>query len=471
MVIKLFDRHSILVCACLMAAAIAVTMAINFGRKQNTAEQSLSSQPVTSVQSIAAFSKATSASENRSSSKSVSASGSLTASKPASKSSAASSQTSASTGTVSTAIASTGAAENEMRAVWVPFMSLDMSQASDKSEKAFHEKFDAIISGAKACNMNTLIVHVRPFGDALYQSSYFPWSHLVGGTQGVNPGYDPLAYMVSAAHKAGMKLHAWINPLRIQVSGTPSILAQGNLYNTWKNDTSKTGWVVDNATGKYYNPAYPQVRKLIADGAKEIAKNYDVDGIQFDDYFYPTQDAAFDQAAYASYCDSAKKSGTPLSLAEWRRANVNAMVSQVYSEIKSVKLGVAFGIAPQGNVQNDLNMGADVNAWCSTQGYVDYICPQLYVNFENPVLPFDTAAQSWRKLVTNTKTKLYLGLAVYKAGSDVDSGTWKKSGDILAQQVELGRKNSCNGFMFYSWDYLNSSQTKEEVQNVMKVLR
>lgn len=287
---------------------------------------------------------------------------------------------------------------------------------------------------------------------------------------GRNPGYDPLKDMVAAAHKAGMKIHAWVNPMRIQISGTPSILAQTNLYNTWKSDPAKAGWVVDSGNGKYYNPAYQEVRKLIADGVKEIAQNYDVDGIQFDDYFYPTQDAAFDQAAYNSYCTGAAKNGTPLSLMEWRRANVNAFVSLVYSEIKSVKPNLPFGIAPQGNVENDRNMGADVNAWCTTQGYIDYVCPQLYVNFENPVLPFNTAAETWRKLVTNQKIKLYLGLAVYKAGSDVDSGTWKKSTNILAQQVELGRKTSCDGFMFYSWEYLNNSQTKDEVQNVMKVL-
>lgn len=440
MVIKLFSRHSILTCACLLAAAIAITMAINFGHQSQNAASSAASQA------------------------NITSSGIILSNAPATSAASSSSPVVAST------VAANTVSGDEMRAVWVPFMSLDMSKESDKSEKGFQKKFDTIVSGAKECGMNTLIVHVRPFGDALYKSSYYPWSHIVGGTQGVNPGYDPLAYMVTATHKEGMKIHAWINPLRIQIAGTPSILAEGNLYSTWRHDTTKPGWVVDYGNGKYYNPANPQVRKLIADGAKEIAQNYDVDGIQFDDYFYPTQDAAFDKIAYNSYSTGAAKKGTPLSLIEWRRGNVNALVSLVYSEVKTVKPKISFGVAPQGNVQNDMNMGADVASWCSAQGYVDYICPQLYVNFDNPVLPFDTAAQSWRKLVTNTNVKLYLGLAVYKSGSDVDSGTWKKSNNILAQQVELGRKTSCNGFMFYSWDYLNTDQTKEEVQNVMKIL-
>lgn len=442
MVIKLFNRHSIITCVCLLAAVIAITMAINFGNKRMNSDKGTSSQST----ALGWIGSNPAASTKPVTSVAVSSSPTVTSvAVPASK--------------------------DEMRAVWVPFMSLDMSKENDKTEKGFQTKFDAIVSGAKKCGMNTLIVHVRPFGDALYKSSYFPWSHIVGGTQGVNPGYDPLTYMVAAAHKAGLKIHAWVNPLRIQIAGTPSILSQENLYNTWKSDTTKAGWVVDSGNGKYYNPAYPQVRKLIADGAKEIAQNYDVDGIQFDDYFYPTQDGAFDKPAYDSYCAAVAKSGTPLSLIEWRRGNVNALVSLVYSEVKTVKPKVLFGIAPQGNVQNDLSMGADVPSWCSAQGYVDYICPQLYVNFENKVLPFDTAAQSWRKLVTNTNVKLYLGLAVYKSGSDADSGTWKKSSNILAQQVELGRKTSCDGFMFYSWDYLNTDQTKDEVQNVMKVLK
>ena len=128
---------------------------------------------------------------------------------------------------------------DEMRAVWVPYMSLAMNGEKDQSETAFHKKFDAIVSGAKEKGLNTLIVHVRPFGDALYPSQYFPWSHILTGTQGVNPGYDPLEYMVKAAHAAGLKIHAWVNPLRIQTSGTPSILAQSNPYSRWKEEGVK----------------------------------------------------------------------------------------------------------------------------------------------------------------------------------------------------------------------------------------
>lgn len=463
MVIRLFNRHSIFACFCILAAAVAITMAVNFNRgaaKAVQASQSVSSSEFRQGKgSDAGFAQRSSNSQRAMVSSTLDLSRSKTES-----------QKNSSKAVVSSVPAAKKNNSGEMRAVWVPYMSLDMSKESDKSEQSFQKKFYAIADRAQKCGMNTLIVQVRPFGDALYPSKIFPWSHVVGGTQGVNPGYDPLKDMVSVAHQAGLNIHVWVNPLRIQVSRTPSILAAGNLYNKWKADEKKSDWVVDFENGKYLNPAYEQVRKVIADGVREIVENYDVDGIQFDDYFYPSQDASFDRTAYDAYCETAKKKGTPLSLAEWRCGNISAMVSLVYRELKSVKPDVPFGIAPQANIQNDLNMGADVTSWSAVQGYVDYLCPQLYVNFENPVLPFDAAAQTWRKMVSNQKIKLYFGLAVYKAGSDVDSGTWKKSDNILAKQIDFGRTVKCDGFMFYSCDFLTGDRTKEEVQNVIKIL-
>lgn len=373
-------------------------------------------------------------------------------------------------GTVVPSSQSTADSSEEMRAVWVPYMSLDMSKDSDKSEQAFQNKFNSIVNQAKSSGMNTLVVQVRPFGDALYQSSYFPWSHITGGTQGTDPGYDPLKDMVDACHSAGLKIHAWVNPLRIKSSGTPSILAPSNPYVQWQNDSSKSDWTVTLDSGIFYNPAYADVRTLIANGVREIAQNYAVDGIQFDDYFYPTQDASFDSTAYEAYCAQAGQKGQAMSLSDWRCANINALVAQVYQAVKSANPQVEFGISPQANLENDLKSGADVAAWCSAQGYVDYICPQLYVNFQNPVLPYDTAAKTWSSLVTNKNIKLYFGLALYKANSDADSGTWKNSSGILASEIEYGRQVSCSGFMFYSCQYLTGAQTEDEVQDVIKLL-
>ena len=124
--------------------------------------------------------------------------------------------------------------EEEMRAVWVPFLSLDMTKETDKSYTAFQKKFNDIIAKAKASGANTLVVHVRSHGDAYYPSSYYPWTHFLSGTQGVGPGYDPLAYMVSATHQAGLKFHAWFNPLRIKAGNYPPVVASNSPYNLWE---------------------------------------------------------------------------------------------------------------------------------------------------------------------------------------------------------------------------------------------
>lgn len=307
----------------------------------------------------------------------------------------------------------------------------------------------------------------------MYPSEIYPWSHLLTGTQGGDPGFDPLEYMVRKTHEAGMQFHAWLNPLRIQSKGTPSILAPDHLYTQWKEDSDPNNddWVVDWEEGKYFNPAYPEVREKIIEGIREIVENYPVDAIHFDDYFYPTSDGAFDEKAYQAYIESVGE-GVPLTLPQWRIANINTLVSGVYSAIKSINPQVQFGISPQGNITNDLNMGADVETWASQKGYVDYLCPQIYVNFDHPLLPFNQTADQWRQMTTAEGVKLYIGLAVYKAGSkDADSGTWNGKTDILQREIEYSRSLGCDGIMLYSWDYMDTSQTQEEVANVIKIFQ
>lgn len=359
----------------------------------------------------------------------------------------------------------------EMRAVWVPFLTLDLKGSSEKGEEAFQKKFDEIVKGAKKCGMNTLIVHVRSHADAMYPSSLFPWSHLISGTQGNDSGFDPLSYMVSASHEAGLAFHAWINPLRIQVNSVPNLLSPQNYYNLWREDEDSCNdhWVMDDGADKYFNPAYPEVRALIISGVREIVSRYAVDGIHFDDYFYPSSAEIPDQTSYEEYCASLQEGAEALSLAEWRKSNINLLISGVYSAVKTENADVLFGVSPQGNFANDNTLGADVASWGSRQGYVDYLCPQIYVNFDHPLLPFDRTVQDWRELVSCEKVKLYIGLGVYKAGSDADNGSWQTSGDILQREIEYAREAGADGFMLYSWDYLNNPQTSEEISNVMKV--
>lgn len=347
----------------------------------------------------------------------------------------------------------------EIRGLWVSYMDLDMS-GTDRSFSAFKKKFNHIADTAKKDKFNTLIVQVRPFSDALYNSSYFPYSHILTGTQGKNPGYDPLEYMCSYCKKQKLGIHAWINPYRVR-NTEDLILSENNPYNNNKSLGTKVG------KGIYYNPANKNVRKLIENGIKEIIRNYDVDGIQFDDYFYPTKSKKFDSAEYNLYKNNYKNA---LSLKAWRIANVNTLIAECYGLIHNIKKDAVFGISPQGNIDNDYGMYADVKSWCSKYGYIDYICPQLYYSLKNPALKFETALNNWTSLDYSQSVKLYIGLAGYKTGTDSDSGTWNYSDNIIQQEVALIRKKKLSGFMLYSFANLESKKAAKEVANLIKIL-
>lgn len=353
--------------------------------------------------------------------------------------------------------------EETLVGVWVPYFSLSTPEGT---QEAFEANYKKIADTALEKGINAMFVHVRPFSDSLYPSQYFPWSHILTGTQGQDPGFDPLQFMIDYTHSLGMEFHAWINPMRVKTSETPSTLADSNPYVQLGEEYPS--YFMEYDGGVYLNPAYPYVRSLIADGAAEIAANYDVDGIHFDDYFYPSQDAALDSAAYEAYTQSVEQ---PLSLAEWRKDNVNAMVAEVYSAIKEVKPEVVFGISPQGNIKNDEAMGADVKTWAAVPGYVDYLCPQLYFSFENEALGYTEALAEWAALPRHEGLSLYAGLALYKAGTDADNGTWLLRDNIIALQAEAALEAGYQGVILYSSDYLDAEQTAAEMKNVMAVFQ
>lgn len=346
----------------------------------------------------------------------------------------------------------------DLAGVWVPYMSL---ATAEHTQEAFENNFKGIADEAKAMGLNALFVHVRAFADSLYPSAYFPWSHVVTGEQGVDPGFDPLAFMVEYTHGLGMEFHAWINPLRVKTAETPAALAAGNPYSAMQADCPY--YFMEWDGGVYLDPAYPYVRSLVADGAAEIAEKYEVDGIHFDDYFYPAEDPALDGEAYALYVENVE---TPLDLLAWRRANINALVAEVYRKVKKVRPQAVFGISPQGNIANDEAMGADVRAWCASPGYVDYICPQLYYSFENQALGYGEALAQWQALPKHENLRFYAGLALYKAGTDADGGTWLLGNDIIRRQIEAAQAAECSGVVLYSSAYLHTEQTRAEVENL-----
>lgn len=346
----------------------------------------------------------------------------------------------------------------EMRGVWVSYMELTMENEKDKSQKRFTEKFEEIAENCKNLGYNTLVVQVRPFCDALYKSDYFPWSHILTGEQGKNPNYDPLKIICDVCREKNLNIHAWVNPYRISTQNSPSELSENNPYVKDSSVGFKT------QSGTYLDPSNENARKLIIDGIEEIVSNYDIDAIQFDDYFYPADMGSEDDAQYKEYINGCENES--MTLEEWRKANVNLLISEVYLRIHSIKNNVEFGISPQGNINNNDKLFADVQLWCTTKGYIDYICPQIYFSLDNPALTFEDSLQSWCELEFASNVNLYVGLAGYKAGTDDDEGTWLNEDNILAQEYNIICKNEkANGLMMYSYASLFSDDGKKEMEN------
>ncbi|MCL2825815.1 MAG: family 10 glycosylhydrolase, partial [Eggerthellaceae bacterium] len=313
---------------------------------------------------------------------------------------------------------------SEMRAMWISFQ--ELWPIDFTSEDATRQAVDDMFDNCKGLGLNTVIVMVRPYSDALYPSSIFPFSHLIGGTQGTDPGFDPLGLMVEEAHARGLRIEAWVSPYKVSDASGPGHLDPTNpavLHPEWTVDVNGETW---------YDPGLPEVRDLVRDGVKEIVDNYDVDGIHMDDYFYPDYDEganAFDAGSYATY-------GNGASLADWRRANTDAMLQEVYAAIKASNSSVSFGVSPQGD--NNVNYQqeyANVAEWLATPGYADYVMPQLYWGFNyltaggSDQFSFATIAATWASLPRDPSVKLYAGLAAYHIGLAQTDGSRAYLGD------------------------------------------
>ncbi|MGL5433847.1 MAG: glycoside hydrolase family 10 protein [Lachnospiraceae bacterium] len=381
------------------------------------------------------------------------------------------------------AVAGPSANEQEMRGVWISYLDWDKIPSE---QSAFRTEVNKILDRCVELRMNTVFVHVRPDGDAMYPSSYFPWSKFVTGMQGQDPGYDPLAYFIEASHERGLKFHAWVNPYRVTgYLNTWEDVSASSPAKQWlvDSDSSNDRWVLHHSGKYYFNPAVAEVRQLIIDGVKEITANYNVDGIHFDDYFYPDVNdnyatTWFDKPEYDA-------SGSSLAISQWRRENVNQLVREVYHAVKEINPQVEFGISPEGYVQNlrsDSRLFVDIDTWMSQDGYMDYIIPQIYWGFEHKLsngspapFAFSNNLQTWIELKNRGNVKLYLGLAMYKTGSNTNDNNevpeWLRYQDIMKRQVEEGRASGqVSGYCFYAFSSFQDSVCQPEVENLMKVL-
>ena len=351
---------------------------------------------------------------------------------------------------------------SEWRAVWVSY--LEWAEMDFSSEEAFRAGAAALLDNCVSLGLNTVLAQVRPFGDALYRSALYPWSHLCTGVQGQDPGFDPLDILITEAHARGLSLEAWVNPYRLRSSASmPPNLAENNLV------YAHPEWVCTVNEGAYLNPAIPEAADYVVQGVAELVQNYAVDGIHFDDYFYPTTDPALDAAQFA--VSGAGDLGT------WRRANVTALVNAVHDAVKAADPTLRFGISPQGNMDNDFNgQYSDIYSWLTAEGeeaVVDYLCPQVYWGYGYTLqsgstrFAFENIVPAWLALSRSASVALYFGLGAYRVGTgdggaNEDSVSQWCTGSALARQVDDLRTQNAGGWALYRYGSLFGATAPEQ---------
>ncbi len=355
--------------------------------------------------------------------------------------------------------------------------------ASQKAE------LDAMLDGLKESGFNAVSFQVRSLCDAMYKSSYEPWSVQLTGTRGKTPynNFDPLAYCVEQAHLRGMECHAWVNPFRFSSgTGASYTTTQDNYYrdNGMLMTNTVTNSSGESSTGTILNPALSSVRQRITDICAELATNYDIDGIMFDDYFYspnymPENSSMSDWSDYQSYV----KTGGTLTMGDWRRDNINKTLKQVYDKLQTIKNGtVRFGLGPAGigggnggdgaNPHSDIpsldsydiktddwqykGIYSDPVAWIKG-GYIDYITPQVYWVTTQANHPYGPLCKWWSDVAHQFNRHCYISQSLEAIASANNSGTWSER----AEQVRLNRqynRDNAPGSIYYSAKFINSSQ-------------
>lgn len=370
------------------------------------------------------------------SSKNTTPSSKNTSSKSTSSSKASSSKTS-SKNTSSKNNTST-VTHDQMKAVWISY--LEFSSFKGSSEAGFTSKIKSYFTNVKSKGLNTVIVQVRPHGDSFYDSAYYPWSKWVSGTAGEGVSYDPLAIMVKQAHAIGLSIHAWINPYRTMNDSEFSTVPSSYKTKKWYESDNRDDYMIQIGSDKrwWLKPGNKEVQALITNGVKEIVSKYKVDGIHLDDYFYGT--------SVSEYGDTASEA----------KANTTALVKSIYNAIKSVNSKVVFGISPAGGflAKNSLPnsdygyLSTNLNLWCKTNGYIDYVMPQIYWGYDHPTQPFATTLAKWESFVTASNVKLYIGIAASNPDISVE--------DKQQQMRDALESSVAKGYCLYRYAFIDN---------------
>lgn len=360
--------------------------------------------------------------------------------------------------------------KREVRSVWMATVwALDWP-SSTSSTTAQKNEMVKYLDVLQKNNFNAIYFQVRTMSDAFYKSSYEPWSSYLTGTRGKDPGWDPLAFVVEECHKRGMECHAWVNPYRFST---------GSNWSTAQDQALKSAGMLlaytksDGKTTTILNPGLESVRKRIVDVCKEIISNYDVDGLVFDDYFYPE---GIPVTSSAGDYDLWQKSGASMTFGDWRRNNVNQMVADVYKMVQQQKPYVRFGISPAGAACTSAAVAAkhgidrcpvasdwqydgifsDPVAWLEA-GTIDYISPQLYWKTNHKTNPFGPMTKWWSYVAKHFGRHHYASHSISFLNSSNTTSDWEEIG----KQVQFSRdytENEAPGAVFYSAAYVTGKK-------------
>ncbi|KHT29577.1 glycoside hydrolase family 10 protein [Pectobacterium carotovorum] len=362
---------------------------------------------------------------------------------------------------------------------WPPVASVNVSSPASRitqQQDALKGKLDKL----KSLGINTVFFQVKPDGTALWPSKILPWSDMLTGNIGEEPGYDPLQFMLDEAHKRGMKVHAWFNPYRVSVNTKSATVTE--LNSTLSQNPASVfvlhrDWIRTAGDRFVLDPGIPEARSWITSIVAEVVAHYPIDGVQFDDYFY-----AESSGSMLNDGETFKKYGQGFgSKADWRRHNTQLLIEQVSRTIKQLKPEVEFGVSPAGVWRNRSHDAAgsdtrgaaaydeayaDTRLWVQ-QGLLDYIAPQIYWPFARDAARYDVLAKWWADVVKPTNTRLYIGVALYKVGEpSKNEPDWTINGGVpeLKKQLDLNESMpQINGTILFRENYLNQPQTQEAV--------
>ncbi len=344
----------------------------------------------------------------------------------------------------------------EFRGVWIStILNIDWPSSNTLTSEQQQKEFISLLEFHKSNGINAVIVQIRPAAESIYHSKYEPWSQWLTGKKGKapNPYYDPLKFMIDETHKRCMEFHAWLNPYRA-------------VYNV-NTDKSKLqiqkenpDWFVKCGTKLLFDPGIPETREYIGKIVEDVVERYDIDGIHFDDYFYPNINTiSFDDSySFRNYNRGYNK----YEKEQWRRENVNLLIKHVSEKIKGIKPWVKFGISPFGiwrNKSNDYrgsdtrgsscydHMFADVLYWLQND-WIDYLAPQVYWSIGHKYADYEALTKWWSR--HSYGKHIYIGHATYKVNKRSNNRSWRDANEI-PKQIELNRKlKTIKGSVFFS---------------------